>query len=122
MTTWRTLPEWLKGVEAHAVFLGTARRLSCREVMVGRVVPRPRVVDLPSASVALLPERKCRDHGHGGTRKRGVDACGESKAGDGSMAAGSYGQIERQGRRLGTRVAVGGSCTNDGARKQGWRK
>jgi hypothetical protein len=70
----------------------------------------------------LLPERKCRDHGHGGTRKRGVDACGESKVGDGSMAAGSYGQIERQGRRLGTRVAVGGSCTNDGARKQGWRK
>jgi hypothetical protein len=55
-------------------------------------------------------------------RDRGVDTGGKSKAGDGSMAARSYGQIEWQGQRLGQRVVVGGSCTNDGARKQGQRE
>jgi hypothetical protein len=51
----------------------------------------------------------------GGMKDRGVDAGGELKARrkHGQHRPGSCGQIERQWRRLGQRVVVGGSCTND---------
>jgi hypothetical protein len=55
----------------------------------------------------------------GGVRDRGVDAGGKSKARrkHGWHRPGSCGQIEQQWRRLGQRVVVGGSCTNDGVGK-----